>query len=311
MGNTYSTRIGGVLLICVLTAVLFSCGRDAAKQQPRTVPLDIRLLVSFEKTEVFTDSLLTMSFVWETGKSFSPIDKNLWVSVHFRDRSGNLLWEVSHLPEPTTTKWRPSQLVRYNRTVYVPPTMTEDKASVLVSLYDDRVSDIRYVISAPVGLPDTPWLAPVGSLSIKPRPSLLESPSRANLIFESGFYPVERDGKQEWRWTSKEARGKLERLDERGMLFLSGEANLQRLKTIPTITISLGGHVKTRFSPNAETGRFQRKLIVADEDFGESNWLDITIEISEAFVPSKLTESEDDRELGIRLMKMYFGPAGP
>ena len=309
MGNTYSTRIGSVLLICVLAAVLFSCDRDGARPQPRTVPLDVILSVSLDRTEVFTDSLLTMSFVWETAKSFSPIDTNLWVSVHFKDRSGNLLWEVSHLPEPPTTKWRPSQLVRYNRTVYVPPTMTEAAATVLVELYDDRI-DARYVISAPAGLSDAPWLAPAGNLRIKPRPSLLESPSRANLIFESGFYSVEREGKQEWRWTSKKARAKLERLNERGVLFLSGEVNLQRLNTIPTISIGLGGHIKTRFSPDSETGRFQRKLIVPDEDFGESNWLDISIEISETFVPSKLTESEDDRTLGIKLMKMYFGPAG-
>jgi len=311
MGITYSTRIGGVLLILVLTAVLFSCDRDGAQPQPRTFPLDVKLLVSFEKVELFTDSLLTMSFVWETGTSFAPIDKSLWVSIRFRDRSGKLLWEVSHIPEPPTTKWRPSQLVRYNRTVYVPPTMTETEASVLVELYDDRASDCRYTISAPTGLSDTPWLAPVGKLRIKPRPSLFESPSRANLIFESGFYSVERDGKQDWRWTSKEARAKLERLNQRGVLFLSGEVNLQHLKTVPTITVSLGGQIKTSFSPESETGRFQRKIIVADEDFGESNWLDMSIECSETFIPSKSAESEDDRELGIRLMKMYFGPAAP
>jgi len=311
MVNTYATRFSSILLVCLLAAASCSCSQDTAEPQPRTVPIDVKLSVSFDRTEVFTDSLLTMSFVWETMKSFSPIDKNLWVSVRFRDNSGNLRWEASHLPEPPTAKWGPSQLVRYNRTLYVPPTMTDAAVFVLVELRNMEISDVRYVIAAPAGLSEAPWLAPVGELSIKPRPSLLESPSRANLIFESGFYPVERDGKQEWRWTGKQARGKLERLNERGMLFLSGEVNLQRLNTTPTITISLGGRVRTRFSPDSDTGRFQRKLIVPEEDFGDGNWLDIAIEISETFVPSKLTESDDDRELGIKLMKIYFGPAGP
>ena len=311
MANTCSTRFRSILLISLLAAVSCSCSQDSGERPPRTIPLDVALSVSFEKTDVFTDSLLTMSFAWETGKAFSPLDKNLCVSVRFKDKGGNLLWETSHLPETPTTKWRPSQLVQYNRTLYVPPTTTEAAASVLVELCDMETSNTRYVISAPGGLPETPWLAQVGSLNIKPRPSMLASPSNANLIFESGFYPVEQDDKQEWRWTGKEARGKLERLNERGLLFLSGEVNLQHLKTPPTITISLGGKVRTRFSPDSDTGSFQRKLIVPDEDFGDSNWLDLAIEISETFVPSKVTQSEDERELGIKLMKIYFGPAGP
>ena len=311
MSNAHSTRIGSVLLICALAAVLSSCDSDGAKPQPRTVTLDVKLTVSLEKMEVFTDSLLTMSFVWETGQSFTPINKDLWVSVRFRDERGALLWEASQLPEIPTAKWRPSQLIRYNRTVYVPPIMTRTAAHVLVSVFDSEAPDVRYVISEPASLPDTPWMTPVGTLDVKPRPSMLESPSRANVIFESGFYPVERQGKQEWRWTGKEARAKLERLNERGLLFLSGEINLERLNTLPTVTVSLGGDVRTRFSPDSDTGRFQRKIIVPDEDFGESHWLDVCIQISETFVPSKLIDSKDDRELGIRLMKIYFGPAGP
>jgi len=310
MNNTHSTRIGSVLLICALAAVLTSCDSNGAKPQPPTVSLDVKLTVSFEKTEVFTDSLLTMSFVWETGQSFTPISKDLSVSVRFRDDNGALLWEVSQLPEIPVAKWRPSQLIRYNRTVYVPPIMARTAAHVLVSVSDSGTSDVRYVISEPAGLADTPWMMPVGKLDIKPRPSMLESPLRANVIFMSGFYPIERQGKQEWRWTGKEARAKLERLNERGLLFISGEINLQRLNTLPTVTVSLGVDVKTSFTPDSDTGQFQRKIIVPDEDFGESHWLDVCIEISETFIPSKLMDCEDDRELGIRLMKIYFGPTG-
>jgi len=48
---------------------------------------------------------------------------------------------------------------------------------------------------------------------------------------------------------------------------------------------------------------------VPDDAFGESNWLDVTIQTSETFVPSKVMDSTDTRELGIKLTKMFFGPA--
>ncbi|MBN1592698.1 MAG: hypothetical protein JW941_05565, partial [Candidatus Coatesbacteria bacterium] len=198
---------------------------------------------------------------------------------------------------------------QYNRTMYIPPLMNERAARVLISLTGDGTSGERYVISSPKGLMEKPWMAQVGEIKIKPRPSLLESPSRGNVIFVSGFYDIERQDDEEWRWTGKEALFRLERLDETGLLYLSGEVNLERLNTIPTITITIGGQERAKFSPDNDTGLFERKMIVPDADFGESHWLDVKMETSEAFTPSKLVKSTDDRELGIKLLKIYFGPA--
>ena len=256
-----------------------------------------------------TDSLLTMSFAWETGRTFVQPKEELWVHVRFVDVRGNLLWETSHLPEPPMLKWRPSQLVQYNKTFYVPPIAAEMPAQVLIVLRDEKAPNVRFVISEPKGSPEAPWMAPVGRLQIRPRPSLLESPSRANIVLVSGFYPVENRDKLQWRWTGKVAKAKLERLNRRGILFLSGQVNLEHLNTLPTITVFVGDKVKASFSPDRDTSSFQRKIIVPDEEFGDSNWLDVTIETSETFVPSKVTDSTDTRELGIKLTKMYFGPA--
>jgi len=309
MANARLTKLRGILLVALLVAALSSCAKEEGKPQPKGVPLDVKLSVTSDREVALTDSLLTMSFAWETGPTFVPPKGELWVHVRFVDKSGGLLWETSHLPEPPMLKWRPSQLVQYNRTFYVPPIDAEKTAQVLVVLQDEKAPNVRFVLSAPKGGPDAPWLAPVARLKIRPRPSLLESPSRAKIVLISGFYPVEQQGKLQWRWTGKVAKAKLERLNKRGILFLSGQVNLEHLNTLPTITVSIGSEVRASFSPDRDTGNFQRKIIVPDDAFGESNWLDVTIQTSETFVPSKVMDSTDTRELGIKLTKMFFGPA--
>ncbi len=309
MANARLTKLRGILLVGLLVTALCSCGKDEGKPRPKVVPLDVKLSVAPDRTAVMTDSLLTMSFAWETGRTFVQPKGELWVQVRFVDVRGNLLWETSHLPEPPMLKWRPSQLVQYNKTFYVPPIGAETPAQVLIVLRDEKAPNVRFVLSAPKGRPEAPWMATVVRLQIRPRPSLLESPSRANIVLVSGFYPVEQQGKLQWRWTGKVAKAKLERLGKRGILFLSGQVNFEHLNTLPTITVSVGDKVKASFSPDRDTGNFQRKIIVPDDAFGESNWLDVTIETSETFVPSKVMDSTDTRELGVKLTKMFFGPA--
>lgn len=293
-----------------MLAVIIGCQKEQANPAPELISLDVKLSASFDKAVVTTDSLLTMSFVWETLGAFSPIDRDLWASVQFRDSSGKLLWGADHVPDTPTSKWRPSQLVNYNRTIYVPPALSETVAHVLVGLYDPKRPIRRFVISSPEGVLGEPWLSKVGEVEVKPRPSLLESPSRANIMLESGFYPVEREDGDQWRWTLKEARLKLQNLGERGMLFLEGEVNLECLNSPPTITITIGGKERGSFSPNLESGRFQRKVVVQESDFGDKRWLDVLIETSETFVPSQHSATTDSRELGIKLRKIYFAPAG-
>ncbi|MCD6327485.1 hypothetical protein J7M28_08030 [bacterium] len=302
-------RLRALLPLILFAFLPFACNESELK--PEAIPLDVALSVAFDKTTVQTDSLLTMSFAWETMKAFHAIDNNLWVSVQFVGADGKLLFDENHLPDKPTGTWRQSQLIEYNRTIYVPPSFSEATATVFVSLRDKRRPEVRYSIAGAGGDSRKPFATNVGAVHIKPRPTLLESTMRSNVVFESGFYPVESSGQEEWRWTGKEARGKLQRLGERGILFLEGEVNVRTANELPTISIWIGDELRAEFTPNPQTGRFQRKLIVPESDFGDRHFIDMKIKTTRTFRPNRLSESADNRELGIKLQKIYFGPAGP
>jgi len=310
MPNVVRRCMFAVVSLVVVAGCLFGCSREVGPRQ-RLVPLPVRVSVSFDSKEVYSDSLLTASFVWETGKSFVAPKERLWVFLHFKDKEGRMLWQADHLPEPVTPHWRASQLIRYARTIYVPPIVSERRAYVYVGLYDPRSSKTKYLVSGGTASSQRPWDVMVGEVLVRPRPSLIEGPSWANVVFEEGFYAVEQEGNESWRWTGREASARLEYVGERGVLFVQGEVNLKCLKRVPTISLWVGGKLRVRFTPNGETGEFERKLIVEPDEFGDSRWLRLRLETSETFVPATCVSSSDTRELGLKIRKIYFGPSSP
>jgi hypothetical protein len=130
----------------------------------------------------------------------------------------------------------------------------------------------------------------------------------AHLIYDSGFYEVERLKDENWRWMSEEGTIKLKNAKQDMVLRFAGRAPLDSMPEAPVMKVNLNGVRLDQFTPVDKI--FEKEYLIPAAKLGNDEWSELRITTSKVVVPSKVNKtSKDDRHLGFKLYKLTWSAA--
>lgn len=199
-------------------------------------------------------------------------------------------------------------------TVYVNGTY-DPHARFYLRDYDFRLFDEPVQIPADVDA----WVIdddvrPNGQNFVRPRKNLWEIVrqrafeasvvhSSTLIRFGDGWYSEEGSGYDTFRWMSRESHTILPVIRGSGRLFIRMFVPIDSLPTPPTVEIRLNGKVLDRFV-GAEAN--VERTYVVTSNVGAPN--DLVIATTAGVRPSDIRQSQDTRELGLRIDELTWSP---
>ncbi len=120
-----------------------------------------------------------------------------------------------------------------------------------------------------------------------------------------GWYGVENEGANFWRWMGRRAQVALFNEADTMQLSVRGDIVTLRDGTHPALTLRLDGREVARFTPSKEA--FEQTLTVPTE--AGRFWSVLTLEVDPIVTPKGLGQGSDERELGLRCYEVKWTPA--
>jgi hypothetical protein len=130
------------------------------------------------------------------------------------------------------------------------------------------------------------------------------APMTALPQFVSGWWPAERAGAEEWRWTAGHAVAKLPPEKEPAILRLQFRIPIELLPSKPEITVAVNGAIIDRWRAGEETQ--DRDYHVEPAPGGAPNTLELSIE--RTVNPAARHTGSDGRDLGLQVRYLSWGP---
>jgi hypothetical protein len=224
------------------------------------------------------------------------------VFVHFVDQNDEQMWTDDHVPPVPPSQWKAGQTVEYTRTLFIPRYPFVGEATIKVGLYSPKTN--RRLTMA--GETEGQRAYRVGTLTILPN-----SESVA-ILFKEGWNPAEvaRDNAGiEWQWTKADALASFRNPRKDAMLYLNVDGRPDLAGQPQQVTVSIGGQPLETFVVETMAPMLRRTPVKAAQ-FGDSEMVDLRIQVSPTFVPLKTpaAASNDPRELGIRVFNIFVEP---
>lgn len=127
-----------------------------------------------------------------------------------------------------------------------------------------------------------------------------KSTERDSPIIGAGWHSSEKNG---WRWTSKQALCYFINPKADSVLEIAGGGCSKYLSTLPVVTFYLNNQKLDEFILDSEW--FEKKYNLTSRELGYSDLIELRLDISDTFVPSKIIpKSTDNRELGLGISKI-------
>ncbi|MEP7273719.1 MAG: hypothetical protein ABI882_19630 [Acidobacteriota bacterium] len=134
------------------------------------------------------------------------------------------------------------------------------------------------------------------------------SPAPAEeIVYEKGFYDLERDPNMSWRWMEPEGVVRLKNSGKDMTLKLAGRAPLERFKQPPVINISLNGVQLEQVTGTPEG--LDREYTISAAQQGKGEWSELKITSDQSFVPKEVDKGgTDPRRLAFSLTNLTWQP---
>jgi len=271
-------------------------GEELGRTLDATVTLDL-------PDSLPAGSPLDIGFTWTPGPGFETPADDYRVFVHVVDPDGNIVEQDDHFPPLPTSQWTAGEPVTYRRLVYPAPDFRPDYVDFYVGLYDGREGGEQVATMRDSGFHNRPLVHTVvirgddqGGL---PVPVEGWNEKEVSLSAESKHH-------QQWQWMRKT--GVVAFGNPRGpsTLHLRAQSPVDFLGGPQTVTLRIGDREIAEFEVSDGAPYLQRFEIPADA-LGDGDWIEITLEVNEAFVPAQIdSESADTRELGLQVFSIYL-----
>ncbi|HWP99225.1 MAG TPA: hypothetical protein VNK92_02020 [Vicinamibacterales bacterium] len=285
------------VLVCVLAA---GCGRRAPEEPPVATPG-----FSISRQRVPLGSPVEVTYRFEVAPT-AKFDGDYRVFVHFLDSEDELMWTDDHDPAPPTRQWKPGQRIEYTHTMFTPVYPYLGETRVRMGLYSAQTGRRLRLSGKEVG--DREY--EVGTFTLAP------ASENIFLVYRDGWHPPETPAGspgREWQWTKKTATVSFRNPKRELVLYLEADGRPDVFDPPQQVSIRVGDRVIYTF-PMTDDRPTVRKIPIPAAALGEGDTVDLRIEVDRTFTPSAIPpgrpgHGKDVRELGIRVFRLFVGPA--
>jgi len=248
--------------------------------------------ITVNRPRVPLGGALEVSYAWNVGAAAKPIQPGYQAFVHVLDPRGTVLFADDHVPVPPPDRWSPGRTYSYRRTVFVPVLPYVGEARLVMGLYSPRGGARVALAAEDIGR----RAYRVGTIELVPQTESIF------LVYKQGWHDPEVDPENpatERTWTAQEAVVSFKNPRKDVVVYLEAETCLRCFPRSPTLTVSVGPAATTL--PIESREPFLRRFRARVADFGDDEWVDLRLRMSESFVPSQLTPppNADPRRLGL------------
>lgn len=287
---------------CCFIAILinsFLC-INCSRQLPEMFSLDVQpkveLLSTYSKVVrildrqfVKTGQFIDMRYSWKVGEHQDFAGKDYFISVHFVNDRGELLWQDDHEPPTPTSQWKPGEDLNYSRVMKIPETVSYPQVSMRVGFYEKGDSTHRIYLRQGEEIVHK---VRVLKMFVQPQDAELFGKGWGNLEFS-------RDGLNHWRWISRNAIYSFRNPNAYRFLTIRGGTIWRCFDEPQTVTVALNGTVLEKITLDEKP--FERIFPISQALLGDQEWSELHIEVDKTFSPLDCGLSDDPRELAIMI----------
>lgn len=288
------------LAACVVVAVALSVAAGCSKKEDNQPPVATATF-SASRARAPLGSPLDLTYRFVVAANAPAFEKDYKVLVHFLDSDDQLMWTDDHEPPTPTKDWKPGQRIEYSRTMFVPQYPYMGQTTIRIGLYDSETG-ARLPLG---GENDGQRAYKAGTLE------LLPASDNVFIQYKDGWHNAEVAGDNaqvEWQWTKKVATLALRNPRRDATLYLHYDG---RPDLVPgqTVTVRIGDAVLDTYALTSND-EVIRRIAVPAAQFGDAENVDVTIDVSNTFVPAQTPAAgaSDPRELGIRVFHVFIEP---
>ena len=280
-----------VLLFLLLPLV---CGAGACRA-PDISPAAAVPSLALNRTGVPLGGPLEMTYQFAVLPEFGGVTESYQVFVDFLDTNERVMFSDHHMPPVATTDWQPGETVSYQRRMFIPIYPYVGEASVTLRLASPSTGDSVGLVGEHLG----EGRYKVATVRLAPPPTSIP-------MFQAGWYQRERDGYEEWRWSTNEATIVFENPRQDSVVYLELQGRPMLFESPQRVDLVVGGRTIDSFLVE-NSGVILHTTTVSAADFGDSDLAELTLRADSTFVPAELpgSHSADDRRLGVRVFHAF------
>jgi hypothetical protein len=265
-------------------------GKRASEVRPITPSIELN------KSRAPIGSPIEITYRFDVGSDFTPIEKDYKIFVHFLDSHDELLFTDDHEPPQPVNSWSAGSSIEYSRTIFIPLYPYLGTTSIELGLYVPETGERLGLAGDETGKGSR-----VGELT------LLDQKENIFLVYKEGWHQLESSPENpaiEWQWTKKEAVCSFKNHKVDTVLYLDADTNVNAFEGPLNVTLKVGENEITQFEVS-ERDRFLKKIPIPATSLGNEDWVDLHIINESAFVPTEKGLGQDARELGLRVYHLY------
>ena len=248
-------------------------------------------------------SPVDIGYTWTPVDDFVPPADDYRVFVHLVDPDGAIVEQDDHFPSVPTSQWRAGEPVRIDGCCTPIRTCSRNTWTFTSGCTTARTAKWRRC---------TTGISRTGHSFIRRSFALMTS-GGCRCIFD-GWYARESSlsaGKyhQQWQWMRKT--GEVAFGNPRGpaTLHFRARSPIDFLDMAQTITLRVQGQEVMQIE-KADSVPFLERIEITAEVMGDEEWIELTIEVDNTFVPMEVDESlGDERILGLQVFWLYLAPS--
>jgi hypothetical protein len=293
-------RAGGAAVIGAALLSATGCGIFKKKQAE---VVNIEPSVTFNQNRAALGSPIEVTYTWKVGADVPKMGEDYRALVHFLDSHEVMLFEDDHIPVPPPSQWEAGKTYTYKRTKFIPIYPYVGDVDVRMGLYPQSGRGERLALKGEdAGLREYK----VAKMVLQPQTENIF------LVHKEGWHSPESSPQNpsiERTWTKKDALVQFKNPKKDVVIYLEADTNAKAFTTPPVLTVSVN-NTSGLAIPVENSDPFLKKIRVKAADLGTSEWVDLRLGMSEAFVPKERgVNTHDDRELGVLVHHLFVAEA--